>query len=245
MDLKTRPETVYIQLNPMRGPYDIMQFIFYLLITAQSFAQSVPTSKPDLRGVLPARWHNSGFTAGDDHYNALTAASDGKIYYVICAKGIDTGAQMFAYDPATGASKHLGDLTEAAGEKGRKAVPQGKSHVKFLEHKGKLYFATHLGYYRREGGKEMVGDPPAGYQPYPGGHFLSYDMASGKFEDLALAPEREGILTMAMDQRRGKLYGLTWPSGLFLSYDLATRQLQNHGATACAACRSGSERYCP
>ena len=123
MDLKTRPETVYIQLNPMRRPYYIMQFIFYLLITAQSFAQSVPTSKPDLRGVLPARWHNSGFTAGDDHYNALTAASDGKIYYVICAKGIDTGAQMFAYDPATGASIHLGDLTEAAGEKGRKAVP--------------------------------------------------------------------------------------------------------------------------
>ena len=31
------------------------------------------------------------------------------------------------------------------GENGRKFVSQGKSHVKFVEAGGKLYFATHLG----------------------------------------------------------------------------------------------------
>ncbi len=202
--------------------------ILFLLMAMGAFGQTAP----DVRGVLAARWHDSGFAEGEDSYNALTAASDGKIYYVICSKGIDVGARMFSFDPGTGVVKQVGDLTEAAGEKGRKAVPQGKSHVPFYEHKGKLYFATHIGYYRHEGGKEIVGDPPAGYGPYPGGHFLSYDLASGKFEDLGIAPEREGILTMAMDARRERLYALTWPSGYFLSFDMGSRKVTNHWLTA-------------
>jgi DNA-binding beta-propeller fold protein YncE len=183
-------------------------------------------------GVLAARWHDSGFAQSDDNYNAVTAASDGKIYYVLCSHKIDVGAQMFSYEPATGKVSHLADLTEAAGEKGLKAVPQGKSHVSFHEHGGKLYFATHLAYYDHAGKKELAGTPPAGFKPYPGGHFLAYDMATRKIADLAKAPDGEGIITMAMDVKRGRLYGLTWPSGLFLSYDLKSRKLKNYGPTA-------------
>ncbi|MBL8219759.1 MAG: NHL repeat-containing protein [Bryobacterales bacterium] len=205
-----------------------MHALILLLLNTLCFAQPLV----DNRGFLPARWHNSGFPQGDDHYNALNFASDGKLYYVISSHLIDSGARMFSFDPATSATRFIGDLTEAAGEKGRKAVPQGKSHVAFFEHKGKLYFATHIGYYRHEGAKEIVGDPPPGYQPYPGGHFMAYDLKTGTFEKLATAPDREGIITMAMDARRGKLYALTWPTGLFLTYDLATRKLENHGPTA-------------
>lgn len=182
-------------------------------------------------GVLAARWHDAGFT-GDDSYNAVTAASDGKIYYVIAAHKIDMGARMYSYDPATGKVTQLADLTEASGEKGLKAVPQGKSHVDFYEHKGKLYFATHMGYYQVIDGKELVGVPPAGYKPYPGGHFLAYDMATGKIEKLASAPAGEGIITMAMDKRKGRLYGLTWPSAHFIVYDLAKKELKDLGLTA-------------
>jgi DNA-binding beta-propeller fold protein YncE len=202
------------------------------LIFAGCSQPAAPRPDPGPTGVLVARWHDSGFADGDDNYNAVTAASDGKIYYVICSHKIDVGAQMYAYDPAKGAVAHLADLTEAAGEKGSKAIPQGKSHVQFYEHKGKLYFATHLGYYNRVGEKELVGVPPPGYKPYPGGHFLAYDMATGKIAKLATAPAGEGIITMAMDKARGRLYGLTWPSALFLSYDLATGQLKNYGPTA-------------
>jgi hypothetical protein len=180
-------------------------------------------------GVLNARWHPSGFELGDDNYNAVTAASDGKIYYVICAHKIDTGAQMYSYDPAAGKVQHLGDLTEASGEKDLKAVPQGKSHVPFFEHAGKLYFATHLGYYNTQGGKEMVGVPPPSYKAYPGGHFLAYDMKAATFERLATAPAGEGIITMTMDPKRGRLYGITWPSAHFLSYDLAKKELKDWG----------------
>ena len=183
-------------------------------------------------GVIAARWHDSGFADGDDNYNAITAASDGKIYYVLCAHKIDVGAQMYSYDPATGQIKHLGDLTEAVGEKGLKAIPQGKSHVSFYEHKGKLYFATHMGYYQVVGGKELVGVPPPGYKRYPGGHFVSYDMATGKFEKLASAGVEEGIITMAMDTKGGRLFGLTWPSGRFLVYDIAKKELRDLGLTS-------------
>lgn len=200
-------------------------FLCLLLVSMGLIAQAAST------GVLTARWHDSGFN-GDDNYNAVTAASDGKIYYVISAHKIDTGAQMFSYDPASGKVTHLADLTEASGEKGLKAVPQGKSHVNFYEHKGKLYFATHLGYYQVIDGKEMVGVPPAGYKPYPGGHFLAYDMKTGKIENLATAPGGEGIITLSMDKKKERLYALTWPSGRFLRYDLPTRQLIDLGLTA-------------
>ena len=57
-------------------------------------------------------------------FNGMLAASDGKIYYVLCANKIATGAQMFSYDPAADKIQRLGDLTEAAGEKDLKAVPE-------------------------------------------------------------------------------------------------------------------------
>lgn len=181
---------------------------------------------------LTARVFNSGFPQGHSSFNGMISASDGKIYYVLCADSIDTGGQMFAFDPATDKITHVGDLTEASGEKGLKAIPQGKSHVNFVELNGKLYFSTHLGYYSIQDGMEKSGVAPAGYKPYPGGHFLSYNMASGRFENLAIAPPGEGIIAMNMDSKRGRLYGLTWPSGNFLRYDVATRNLKNFGPTS-------------
>jgi hypothetical protein len=179
---------------------------------------------------LIARTYNSGFALAHDTYNGMGAASDGKIYYVLSAEPHDVAGQMYSFDPASGQIKHLGDLTEAAGERGKKVVSQGKSHVTFVESKGKLYFATHVGYYSIIDGMEKMGIPPAGWQPYQGGHLLAYDMRSGKFESLAVAPRREGILTMNMDTSRGRIYGLTWPTGYFFRYDLARKDLKDLGA---------------
>lgn len=181
---------------------------------------------------LVARTYNSGFELAHDTYNGMSVASDGRIYYVLSSESFETGAQMYRYDPSTDKIKHLGDLTEACGEKGAKTIAQGKSHVNFIESDGKLYFATHLGFYSLIDGMEKIGIPPAGYKPYPGGHFLAYDMSTGKFEDLAIAPHGEGILTMNMDTRRGRLYGLSWPTGRFFHYDLATKKLKDFGAMA-------------
>jgi len=183
-------------------------------------------------GGLVARTYNSGFELAHDTYNGMGAGSDGRIYYVLSSESFETGAQMYCYDPATDGIRHLGDLTEACGEKGLKAIAQGKSHVNFVECEGKLYFATHVGYYTLVDGMEKIGVPPAGYKPYPGGHFLAYDIGTGKFHDLATAPQGEGILSMTMDTRRGRLYGLTWPTGRFIRYDLAGKNLKEFGPTS-------------
>ncbi len=178
---------------------------------------------------LVARTYNSGFALAHDTYNGMGTGSDGKIYYVLSSEKYDIGAKMFCYDPAKDKIEPLGDITEACGEKDAKTIVQGKSHVTFVEREGKLYFATHVGYYSIIDGMEKIGIPPEGWKPYPGGHFLAYDIKTKRFEDLGKAPRGEGILTMTMDTKRGRLYGLTWPAGYFLRYDLAKKELTDLG----------------
>ena len=179
---------------------------------------------------LTARAYNSGFPLAHDTYNGMGAASDGRIYYVLSSDRHDTAGQMYVFDPSREQIRHLGDLTEASGEKGKRVISQGKSHVNFVESEGRLYFATHIGYYSIIDGMEKMGIPPSGWAEYPGGHFLAYDIQSGRFEDLGLAPGGEGILTMNMDTQRKRIYGLTWPTGRLISYDLRSRQMKDLGA---------------
>jgi len=179
---------------------------------------------------LIAKHYYSGFSRAHDTYNALSAASDGKIYYLLSSDNHEIGGQMFVYDPASDSTKHLGDLTEICGEKDLKAIPQGKSHVRFYERNGKLYFSTHVGYYQLIDGMDRLPEQaPEGYALYSGGHFLSYDLQTGTFEDLALVPNGEGMVSMTMDRDRGHLYGITWPYGNFVHYDLEKNLLKNLG----------------
>ena len=200
-----------------------------LVVGGREAAPQEPPGNPSGDARLPARIYDSSFDLAHDSYNGISSASDGKIYYVLSSQNIDVGAQIYSFDPATEKIRHLADLTEVCGEKGLKAIPQNKSHVRFWEADGKLYFASHIGYYTIKNGMETMGVPPLGYKPYPGGHFLSFDMATGKFENLALAPHGEGIIAMTMDPGRGRLYGLTWPTGYFIRFDRRTKELKDLG----------------
>ena len=151
---------------------------------------------------LIAQTYNSSFELAHDTYNGMLRASNGRIYYVLCSEGHDVCVQMYEFDPAAARITHLGDLTEACGEKGSQAIVQGKSHVNFVEHDGKLYFATHIGFYAVKDGMEKIGAMLDGFKPYPGGHLLAYDLTSRRFEDLGVVLCGEGILTMNMDTRR-------------------------------------------
>lgn len=179
---------------------------------------------------LIAKRYFSGFTLAHDSYNAISAVSDGKIYYVLSSNSLEKGGQVYVYDPKTDRTVFLADLTEICGEKGARAIPQGKSHANFYERKGKLYFSTHIGYYQIIDGMERLPEnPPEGFHLYPGGHILSYDLSSGVFEDLAIAPNGEGIVTMTMDRERGHIFAITWPSGYFIHYDTEKKILKNLG----------------
>lgn len=172
--------------------------------------------------------HYSGFPKAHDTYNALSAASDGKIYYVLSSDSIEVGGQMYAYDPATESATHVGDLTEICGEENGKAIPQGKSHVRFHEADGKLYFSTHVGFYQLIDGMDRLPvSAPEGYELYPGGHILSYDLSTGTFERLARLPNGEGMVSMTMDKARKQIYGISWPTGRFFHYDVNSGILKN------------------
>lgn len=192
---------------------------------------------------LTAQMFDSGFPEGHDTYNGMGCGSDGRIYYVLSAEPHDIGGRMFAFDPETGKVSLIGDLTEACGEKGKRTIVQGKSHVNFVEADGRLYFATHIGFYSIVDGMETMGVPPAGWGKYPGGHLLAYDLKAGTFEDLAIAPGGEGVLTMGMDTGRGRIFCLTWPKGEFFRFDLATKDLKNFGKQCAEGESAKGERY--
>ncbi|MEO8763876.1 MAG: hypothetical protein ABI416_06305 [Ginsengibacter sp.] len=194
---------------------------------AKPGAESAVVSTPGAR--LVATIYNSGFEHAHDTYNGISSASDGKIYYILCSQLIDEAGQMYSFDPKTGKIEHLGDLTAICGEKGMNVVAQGKSHVNFVESNGKLYFATHLGYYSIIGGMEKSGIPTRGIKPYRAGHLIAFDMKNKTFEDLGMAPHNEGVITMNMDTNRGLIYGLTWPTGYLFRYDLAKKEMKDLG----------------
>jgi hypothetical protein len=207
--------------------------VFLSLVTVscnqatQPMAITDPVSTPDARII--ATVYNSGFEHAHDTYNGISSASDGKIYYVLCSQLMDVAGQMYSFDPKSGTIEHLGDLTEICGEKDMKVVAQGKSHVNFVESGGKLYFASHLGYYSIIDGMEKTGVPTGDYKAYRGGHILAYDMKAKTFEDLGIGPHNEGIITMNMDPQRGIIYGISWPTGYLFRYDVAKKELKDLG----------------
>ena len=79
-------------------------------------AETPAVSTPDARII--ATIYNSGFEHAHDTYNGISSASDGKIYYVLCSQLMDIAGQMYCFDPKSGTTEHLGDLTEICGEKG-------------------------------------------------------------------------------------------------------------------------------
>lgn len=186
-----------------------------------------------MENILKAKTYYSGIPFAHDTYNAISKASDGKIYYILSSELIDQGGKLFVYDPLTDQPTLLGDLTAICGEASAGAVAQGKSHARFYEYQGKLYFSTHIGYYEVIDGMERLPvNMPNGVAPYPGGHILSYDLLNGEFADLCTAPNGEGIVAMNMDVKRGQVFAITWPTGLFLHYDVLSGRLLNLGTIA-------------
>jgi len=181
------------------------------------------------KGLL-AQPYYSGFEIAHDTYQALSSASDGKIYYVLSSESLTKAGQLYSFDPETEKIEWLADLTEACGEGESNTIPQGKSHVPFFEKDGKLYFGTHIGVYEMiEDMERLPVNPMEGVDNYLGGHFLSWDMKNKVMDDLGIVPDGEGVLTMTMDTQRNQIYALTWPSGNFLHLDLNTSELKDFG----------------
>ena len=226
-------------------PIAILLFFTGCNNTQNNTAESKSVDKPIDQRSFVAKKYFSGFDDAHDTYNAISSASDGKIYYVLSSTKHDVGGQFYCYDPTTDKTEFILDLSEALGEKEQKYISQGKSHVEFYEKDNKLYFATHIGFYQMiDGAEQLPTVAPEGYKLYPGGHFVYYDMKTKELKSLSIAPEGEGIITMIMDQERDQLYGLTWPRGLLIHHDIKTGTLRNLGpATKAGETQLGTDNF--
>ena len=175
--------------------------------------------------TLTARFHECGFPIGDCSYNAVIAASDGAIYFSIGSHRRDVAARVLRFDPAGDRVELLGDVAEPHCPP---AIAHGKVHVPFTEMNGRIYMATHVGFYRRDRGIERPASWP-GMGAYPGGRFLAYDLAACGFYDIARAPEGEGVLALVVDHDRRRLHALTWPGGCLIGVDAETGAVNNYG----------------
>jgi len=155
----------------------------------------------------------------DGQWQGTFAASDGNVYVGGGSHNPELGAAFFRYEPKTGALKLLiENITTVCNEDPKKTPPQGKIHSPVVEHKGWLYFGTHLANYTSEGRKA-----------YTGAHLLGYELATGKFRDfgvihpnftnysaLGLDPTRERIyfyVTPFYEGEGSRLYAVDIPSG--------------------------------
>ena len=204
---------------------------------------NIPGRQYNPDAVVSARLHLSGFDRSDSNFFSLTPASDGRLYYTLSSHNIDTHARIFRYDPGRDAVEQLGIIGEIVGEAGTKTIPQGKSHTPFYEMDGKLYVASHYGFFMSSGNKERPAGVPEGYKEYPGGHLIEYDLKTGAFADLATAPTAEGIITFSLDTHHRRAYCLTWPKGLFLYYELDGGRMRNLGPVSLDGEVGEGDRY--
>lgn len=203
--------------------------LFFIFLFCANPTTKAPNLETLANKTITAKFYNSNFPHARGNYNGISTASDGKIYYVLCCDSLDFGGRLYMFDPDSGKIHQLADLTEICGEKGMKAIPQGKVHVDYFEYQGKLYFGTHMSHYKRKGALEMVGEVPPGYLPYQGGHIVSFDLATREYKELCKGPTGQGIIAFNMDTKRGRIYCITWPSGYFFRYDVARDEIKEFG----------------
>jgi len=148
----------------------------------------------------------------DGQWEGIIAASDGKTYFSVSSHSPTRNAQFYRYDPAVGKVEPLIDVGKWCGETDSigKRNTQGKIHSMIYEADGKLYCSTTSAHASFE-------------HPYRGGHFLSYDLKTGRFTDLGLYPSKAGgLLTMVYEPLYKRLYAINQYRNTLLYYDLTT-----------------------
>ena len=202
--------------------YRCINVLIFLSLCSSTQAQmSAPPFTEYKKGPVLGKMIDCNFPQGDSNYHAIIHASDGNVYYAICTHHRSSHVNLFRYNPRTGKVDTAADIGKALGEDGTKNIPQGKVHCDLFEDDGKLWFGTHVGFYERGGTKD--------HGPYPGGHFVSYDLSTGKIEDLGIGEAEEGLVSLSMDKKRKRLYALTWPSAIFIYYDIPSKTKKSFG----------------
>lgn len=167
-----------------------------------------------------ARSHFVGHDFVDGQWQGIIAASDGRTYFSVSSHGPRTNAQFYRYDPAADAVEHLADVGVWCGyaDSPGRYNAQGKIHSNLYEHQGRLYGTTTSAHATLE-------------HPYPGGHFLAFDLKSGACENLGKVDfdGQGGLLSAVFDPVYERLYAIHQYQTTLVYYDLRTRRIVTVG----------------
>jgi len=194
-----------------------------LVLAFWGIGAAAPEEKPPERFVrcsfapIPKK-HRSVST-----FDALAIGKDGVVYMGTSNYG--SPALLVRYDPKDGSVAPVCDVSSTIGEDPQHIVPSGKVHSPLcVSSTGMIYFGSHLGDDRC-----MTGESP---HPYGGGHFMCYDPATGRAEDLGVAYWPESVMRVELDEQRALLYGMTYPGGHLIVKDLTSGMIADKGQAA-------------
>ncbi len=168
--------------------------------------------------VAPSRTLEQDFI--DGQWEGILAASDGNTYFSVSSHSPDRNGQFYVYDPRKDTVRHIIDIGTWCGETDSigKLNTQGKIHSQIFEADGKLYCST------------TSAHMPEDF-PYKGGHFLSYDLATGECKDLGVYEDSQGgLLTMLYEPVYKRLYAISQGEATLIYYDLETGKIVKVGS---------------
>lgn len=185
--------------------------------------------------VNQKQWELVHFKKHSEHDSiwSMVRGVDGHIYIGLGQEFTGGGvAQLYQYNVTTRKLEHRADLADVTGEHaGNGHATQGKIHFSLCAASdGNIYGTTHCT------------TPPAGHlvwnsygmwdDPlfnYPGGHIFRYDPKTGKTVDFGVVFPNEGLPFMVLDEKRDRLYGITYPRAHFFRVNTAGRGLVDYG----------------
>lgn len=151
-------------------------------------------------------------------WDGLYASSDGKVYSALINEG--ESAHFYVYDPKTGINILLCDMAAFLDERGKGIRSTGKIHNKPVEdNEGNIYFVSM---------SNGSGPNAIDYTSWQGGHWMKYDPKTQKVEDMGLVDQGVGCYPLAIDKKRGYLFGIGF-TGYFYRFDLKSRVTKNFG----------------
>lgn len=151
-------------------------------------------------------------------YSGLSVASDGKVYIALCTHA--GPGQFYQYDPVEDKIRHIADLPEFLGEKGKGIRVTGKLHTRLVEDsEGRIYFGTMC---------EDAGPPRIEPYSWQGPRWMRYDPKTDKLEDLGFINRLWGVYGLAIDRKRNYLFATAW-NGHVYRFDIERRVTRDLG----------------
>lgn len=136
-------------------------------------------------------------TSEESGYFSLSESLDGAIH-VGTAK-YNANAFLIEFDPGTGKQRVVLDTHKTCGLTATGYAAQSKIHTRnFVGPSGKVYVGSKQGY-------AVEGDS----QAYPGGYVMTYDPRTGRTENLGMPWPTQGVIDVAADEQRKRLYVVT------------------------------------